>query len=165
MDDVTLVGLATVGGRLVRVRRLVGGGQILDRLPLASDVPVSARAQSQPAMKISILEGQVWKLNDLLHALLQQEMSRLSHDPRHIRLFLEFWALGVREEPIRVAVRVTSDTFQACRNRRSTRLAGRSMKRRETSATIARPGKASLPLRSPLVGHPAGATGRVGGSA
>jgi TetR/AcrR family transcriptional regulator, transcriptional repressor of bet genes len=38
---------------------------------------------------------------DRLHALLQQEMARLSHDPRHIRIFLEFWALGVREEPIR----------------------------------------------------------------
>ncbi|MQA91526.1 MAG: TetR family transcriptional regulator [Gemmatimonas sp.] len=41
---------------------------------------------------------------DRLHALLQQEMSRLSHDPRHIRLFLEFWALGVREEPIRAQI-------------------------------------------------------------
>lgn len=37
---------------------------------------------------------------DRLHALLQQEMARLSHDPRHIRVFLEFWALGVRDEPI-----------------------------------------------------------------
>ncbi len=38
---------------------------------------------------------------DRLHALLQQEMSRLSHDPRHMRLFLEFWALGLRDEAIR----------------------------------------------------------------
>jgi D-alanyl-D-alanine carboxypeptidase len=44
----------------------------LERLPLETDVPVSARAQSQPAMKISILEGQVWKFNDLLHALLME---------------------------------------------------------------------------------------------
>ena len=41
---------------------------------------------------------------DRVHALLQQEMGRLSHDPRHIRLFLEFWALGVREEPIRLRI-------------------------------------------------------------
>jgi AcrR family transcriptional regulator len=41
---------------------------------------------------------------DRLYALLQQEMSRLSNDPRHIRLFLEFWALGVREEPIRAQI-------------------------------------------------------------
>lgn len=42
----------------------------MERLPLASTVPVSARAASQPASKISMLEGQVWKLNDAMHALL-----------------------------------------------------------------------------------------------
>lgn len=44
----------------------------LERLPLDSTVPVSARAQSQPASKISMLQGQVWKLNDALHALLME---------------------------------------------------------------------------------------------
>ncbi|HSJ07290.1 MAG TPA: TetR family transcriptional regulator C-terminal domain-containing protein [Longimicrobiales bacterium] len=38
---------------------------------------------------------------DRLHALLQQEMARLSHQPEHTRLFLEYWALGVRHEEIR----------------------------------------------------------------
>jgi TetR/AcrR family transcriptional regulator, transcriptional repressor of bet genes len=38
---------------------------------------------------------------DRLHALLQQEMARLSHQPEHTRLFLEYWALGVRNEEIR----------------------------------------------------------------
>jgi TetR/AcrR family transcriptional regulator, transcriptional repressor of bet genes len=38
---------------------------------------------------------------DRLHALLQQEMARLSHQPEHTRLFLEFWALGVRDDGIR----------------------------------------------------------------
>jgi D-alanyl-D-alanine carboxypeptidase (penicillin-binding protein 5/6) len=44
----------------------------LERLPIDTTVPVSARAQSQPAMKISMLAGQVWKFNDVLHALLMQ---------------------------------------------------------------------------------------------
>jgi serine-type D-Ala-D-Ala carboxypeptidase (penicillin-binding protein 5/6) len=44
----------------------------LERLPLGATVPVSARAQSQPASKISMLQGQVWKLNDALHALLME---------------------------------------------------------------------------------------------
>lgn len=39
--------------------------------------------------------------SDRLHALLQQEMARLSHHPEHTRLFLEFWALGARHEEIR----------------------------------------------------------------
>lgn len=41
---------------------------------------------------------------DRLHALLQQEMARLSHQPEHTRLFLEFWALGARHEEIRARI-------------------------------------------------------------
>jgi len=44
----------------------------LERLPLDATVPVSARAQSQPASKISMLEGQVWPLEQALHALLME---------------------------------------------------------------------------------------------
>jgi TetR/AcrR family transcriptional regulator, transcriptional repressor of bet genes len=41
---------------------------------------------------------------DRLHALLQQEMARLSHQPEHTRLFLEYWALGARHEEIRTRI-------------------------------------------------------------
>src|SRR4051812_10032677 len=44
----------------------------MERLPLDSTVPVSARAESQPASKISMLAGQVWPLNDAVHALLME---------------------------------------------------------------------------------------------
>jgi TetR/AcrR family transcriptional regulator, transcriptional repressor of bet genes len=37
---------------------------------------------------------------DRLHALLQQEMARLSHQPERTRLFLEYWALGTRHAEI-----------------------------------------------------------------
>jgi TetR/AcrR family transcriptional repressor of bet genes len=36
-----------------------------------------------------------------LGALLRQELSRLSRDPRGLRLFFEYWALGVRQAAIR----------------------------------------------------------------
>ena len=39
-----------------------------------------------------------------LHALLEQEMERLSRQPRHVRLFFEYWTLGVRDEPIRARI-------------------------------------------------------------
>lgn len=42
---------------------------------------------------------------DRLHALIQQEMARLSHQPEHVRLFLEFWALGAQRESIRTRIR------------------------------------------------------------
>ncbi|HYW13041.1 MAG TPA: TetR family transcriptional regulator [Longimicrobium sp.] len=41
---------------------------------------------------------------DRLHALLQQEIARLSHQPRHVRLFFDYWALGTRHEVIRTRI-------------------------------------------------------------
>ncbi len=41
---------------------------------------------------------------DRLHALLQQEIARLSHQPRHVRLFFDYWALGTRHEAIRTRI-------------------------------------------------------------
>jgi AcrR family transcriptional regulator len=41
---------------------------------------------------------------DRLHALLQQEMTRLAHQPERTRLFLEFWVLGARNEDIRIRI-------------------------------------------------------------
>jgi TetR/AcrR family transcriptional regulator, transcriptional repressor of bet genes len=41
---------------------------------------------------------------DRLHALLQQEVARLTREPRHTRLFLEYWALGARHALIRARI-------------------------------------------------------------
>jgi AcrR family transcriptional regulator len=45
-------------------------------------------------------------------ALLRAEMERLSRDPRHFRLFLEYWALGVRHAPIRRKVSAAIDGYR-----------------------------------------------------
>jgi TetR/AcrR family transcriptional regulator, transcriptional repressor of bet genes len=37
---------------------------------------------------------------DRLHALLQQEMTRLAAEPRRTRLFLEYWAMGARHAQV-----------------------------------------------------------------
>ena len=50
---------------------------------------------------------------DRLHALLRQEMARLSHEPGHARLFLEYWALGARDEQIRVRVSGELERYRA----------------------------------------------------
>lgn len=50
---------------------------------------------------------------DRLHALLQQEMARLSHQPRQTRLFVDFWALGARHEPIRVRMGAELERYRA----------------------------------------------------
>ena len=48
-----------------------------------------------------------------LRALLRAEMIRLSSDPRDFRLFLEYWALGVRNAEIRRKVRRALDRYRA----------------------------------------------------
>ena len=47
-----------------------------------------------------------------LRALLRAEMDRLSSDPRHFRLFLEYWALGVRHATIRRKVSAALDRYR-----------------------------------------------------
>jgi AcrR family transcriptional regulator len=47
-----------------------------------------------------------------LQALLRSEMKRLSGDPRQFRLFLEYWALGVRNIVIRRRVIAALDNYR-----------------------------------------------------
>jgi AcrR family transcriptional regulator len=48
-----------------------------------------------------------------LRALLQQEVDRLSRDPRQVRLFLEYWALGTRYTAIRVKISAELKRYRA----------------------------------------------------
>lgn len=48
-----------------------------------------------------------------LRALLRGEMERLSSDPRDFRLFLEYWALGVRSAAIRRKVSSALERYRA----------------------------------------------------
>jgi AcrR family transcriptional regulator len=50
---------------------------------------------------------------DRLAALLRQELERLSRDPRAIRLFFEYWALGVRHPAVRRKVGAALERYRA----------------------------------------------------
>ncbi len=50
---------------------------------------------------------------DRLHALLQQEMLRVSHEPRHTRLFFEYWAFGARDPSIRARISAELERYRA----------------------------------------------------
>ena len=52
------------------------------------------------------------RARDRLHALLQQEMARLSHQPQRTRLFLEYWALGVRHAEIRTRISAELERYR-----------------------------------------------------
>lgn len=43
---------------------------VVENLEAGADIPVSARAEAMPARKINLKAGQVWRSEDLLHALL-----------------------------------------------------------------------------------------------
>ena len=48
-----------------------------------------------------------------LRALLQQEVGRLSGDPKQVRLFLEYWALGTRYSAIRGKISGELERYRA----------------------------------------------------
>jgi TetR/AcrR family transcriptional regulator, transcriptional repressor of bet genes len=50
---------------------------------------------------------------DRLHALLQQEMGRLSHQPEHTRLFLDFWARGATDAGVRARISSELERYRA----------------------------------------------------
>lgn len=50
---------------------------------------------------------------DRFHALLEQEVTRQTHQPDHTRLFLEYWAMGARNEKIRERIGVELERYRA----------------------------------------------------
>jgi TetR/AcrR family transcriptional repressor of bet genes len=69
--------------------------------------------QATSVLHVSDDVAQFPRALDQLHALLQQEMERLSHQPRHVRLFLDYWALGARQESIRVRIGAELERYRA----------------------------------------------------
>lgn len=68
---------------------------------------------STSVLHVSEEVARVPRALDRLHALLQQEMVRLSHQPRHTRLFVDYWALGARHEPIRARIGAELERYRA----------------------------------------------------
>lgn len=50
---------------------------------------------------------------DRFHALLEQEVTRQSHQPDYTRLFLEYWALGAHREEIRTRIGAELERYRA----------------------------------------------------
>jgi TetR/AcrR family transcriptional repressor of bet genes len=53
------------------------------------------------------------RARDRLRALLRQEMDRLAKEPRRVRLFFEYWALGTRHAPTRARISAELDRYRA----------------------------------------------------
>jgi AcrR family transcriptional regulator len=57
--------------------------------------------------------AQIARPSEQLHALLRAEMDRLSTDPRHFRLLLDYWTIGVRNATIRQSIRIALENYRA----------------------------------------------------
>jgi TetR/AcrR family transcriptional regulator, transcriptional repressor of bet genes len=90
----------TVVFHFKRKRELVAS--LLDRVLYASAV-----------LRIPDDVSQVTRPAERMHALLRSEMDRLSTDPRHFRLLLDYWTIGVRSAPIRQKIRVALEQYRA----------------------------------------------------
>ena len=83
-----------------RKHELVSG--LLDRVMYATAV-----------LRIPDTVAQITRPAERMHALLRAEMDRLSTDPRHFRLFLDYWTFGVRNAAIRQRVRAALEAYRS----------------------------------------------------
>lgn len=63
-------------------------------------------------LHVSETVAKVGDPRDRLHALLEQEIGRLAQQPQHTRLFLEYWALGARDEEIRSRISAELERYR-----------------------------------------------------
>ena len=83
-----------------RKRELVAA--LLDRVVYATAV-----------LRIPDAVAQITRPSERLHAVLRAEMDRLSTEPRHFRLLLDYWTIGVRNATIRQKIRAALEQYRA----------------------------------------------------
>jgi len=64
-------------------------------------------------LRIPDAVAKISRPSEQMHALLRAEMNRLSTDPRHFRLLLDYWTIGVRNATIRQKIRVALERYRA----------------------------------------------------
>ena len=102
--------------RAVAVRAAVSHGTVLFYFKRRNELVVSILDRVLQATTVLHLPEAVQRLtrpSERMEALLRAEMERLSGDPRHFRLFLEYWALGVRSAAMRRKVSAALDRYRA----------------------------------------------------
>jgi AcrR family transcriptional regulator len=76
-------------------------GTLLDRVLYATVV-----------LRVPDAVGRLTRPSERLQALLHAEMDRLSGEPSHFRLFLEYWTLGVRHATIRKRIGAALESYR-----------------------------------------------------
>ena len=108
-------GVEAVTVRAVASRAAVSHGTVLFHFNRRDQLIASLLDSVLDATTVLRVPDDVERLTratERLRALLRAEMVRLSSDPRDFRLFLEYWALGVRNAAIRRKVSAALDGYR-----------------------------------------------------
>ena len=109
-------GLEALTLRAVAARADVSHGTVLHHFKRKSELVASLLDRvlyATAVIRIPDNIAQITRPSERLHALLRAEMDRLSTDPRHFRLFLDYWTFGVRNVGVRQRIRTVLEEYRA----------------------------------------------------
>lgn len=109
-------GVEAITVRAVAERAAVSHGTVLfhfNKRDKLIDSLLDTVLDATTVLRVSTDIERLTRPAEQLRALLWAEMERLSDDPRHFRLFLEFWALGVRSTTIRRKVSAAIERYRS----------------------------------------------------
>jgi AcrR family transcriptional regulator len=109
-------GLEALTLRAVAARADVSHGTVLHHFKRKSELVASLLDRvlyATAVIRIPDNVAQITRPSERMHALLRSEMDRLSTDPRHFRLFLDYWTFGVRNAVVRQRIRTVLEEYRA----------------------------------------------------
>ena len=109
-------GLEALTLRAVAARADVSHGTVLHHFKRKSELVASLLDRvlyATAVLRVPDNVAQITRPSERMHALLRAEMDRLSTDPRHFRLFLDYWTFGVRNAAVRQRVRTVLEEYRA----------------------------------------------------
>ena len=108
-------GLAALTLRTIAARANVSHGTVVFHFKRKQEL-VAAHLDrvlyATAVLRVPDAVERITRPSERLHALVRSEMERLSTEPRHFRLFLEYWTIGVRNAAIRRKVRVALEVYR-----------------------------------------------------
>jgi TetR/AcrR family transcriptional repressor of bet genes len=108
-------GLEALTLRAVAARAEVSHGTVVFHFKRKHELVVSLLDRvlyATAVLRVPDAVARVTRPSERMHALLRAEMDRLSTDPRHFRLLLDYWTIGVRNATVRQKIRVALEQYR-----------------------------------------------------
>jgi TetR/AcrR family transcriptional repressor of bet genes len=108
-------GLEAVTLRAVAARADVSHGTVVFHFKRKRELVASLVDRvlyATAVLRVPDAVAQITRPSERMHALLRAEMERLSADPRHFRLLLDYWTIGLRNAAIRQKIRIALEQYR-----------------------------------------------------